>query len=254
MERRRKNKPRIRALPLSSPSVQSVCSVRMRRCRRRRQRRPIQMTLMILRCPPAALPVPAAGPTAPYGPRPPPPQRRGRRPRSDRDRPTAPLCLFSSPTRPPTHSLAHSVNGRLTSSHTDSGIQIAVVSIGSGTKESGSRKPITQGFGGPCECLDTRAVHSLSHRASDRLSRPSVRAFTHIKGSLHITPLHVREFRPSSLPPAAFFAGLPLFSVATPTRSPHSHAHQVRPSRIDDVPNPPDSLSATLSAHSLFRQ
>ena len=70
-----------------------------------------------------------------------------RPPTEVRPRPTAPLCLFSSPTRPPTHSLAHSVNGRLTSSQTVSGIQIAVVSIGSGTKESGSRKPITQGFG-----------------------------------------------------------------------------------------------------------
>ena len=129
------------------------------------------------------------------------------RPPEVRPRPTAPLCLFSSPTRPPTtrSPLAHSLNGRLTSSHTDSGIQIAVLSIGSGTWESGSRKPITQGFGGPCECLNTRAVHSLSHRArGDRPSRPSVRAFTHIKGSLHITPLRVREFQP-------FFAGLPLF-------------------------------------------
>ena len=87
-----------------------------------------------------------------------------RPPTEVRPRPTAPLCLFSSPTRPPTtrSPLAHSLNGRLTSSHTDSGIQIAVVSIGCGTKESGSRKPITQGFGGPCE-LPEYPSRALTH-------------------------------------------------------------------------------------------
>lgn len=138
---RRKNKPRIRALPLSSPSVRPVClfsadaaalaaataaaytndfddpPLPAGRAAARARRRPD--------CP--IWPEAAAAATA-------------RPPTEVRPRPTAPLCLFSSPTRPPTTPLAacsvsnaHSLNGRLTSSHTDSGIQIAVMSMGSGT-------------------------------------------------------------------------------------------------------------------------
>ena len=109
MDERRKNKPRIRALPLSSPSVQSVCSVRNAalsaavtaaaytndfddpplpagRAARPRRRMPD--------CP--IWPEATAAATA-------------RPPTEVRPRPTAPLCLFSSPTRPPTTPLACSL-------------------------------------------------------------------------------------------------------------------------------------------------
>ena len=88
--------------------------------------------------------------------------------------------------------------------------------------------------------------------SGDRPSRPSVRAFTHIKGSLHITPLHVREFRPSLLPTAFFCWPSPFFLLPRRRDRPiHTHRHQVRRPGLMTSPIPlPPSLSATLLTHS----
>ena len=92
--------------------------------------------------------------------------------------------------------------------------------------------------------------HALTESPSDRPRRSSVRAFTHIKGPLHITPLHVREFRP-------FFLAFP-FSCCHAAeeegdRPIHTHTHQVRPGLMTSptrLPARSPPLSATLLAHS----